>query len=52
MASENEKLHDTLYQSEKDTINVVKFLKKDDMAKDEKVYYCFLFLFLVGSPYA
>nr|XP_002122599.1 basal body-orientation factor 1-like [Ciona intestinalis] len=37
MAGENEKLHDTLFQSEKDTIEVVTYLKKGDMEKDEEI---------------
>jgi len=37
LAVDNEKLQDTLYQSERDTIDVVKYLKKGDMAKDEQV---------------
>ncbi|XP_076803349.1 basal body-orientation factor 1-like [Clavelina lepadiformis] len=37
MAGENDKLHDTLFQSERDTIEVVTFLKKGDIEKDEQI---------------
>jgi len=34
---ENDKLHDTLYQAERDTIEVITYLKKEDMLKDEQL---------------
>ena len=37
VAAENEKLHDTLYQAERDTIEVITYLKKEDLIKDEQV---------------
>ena len=37
MATENERLHNTLYQTEKDTIEVVDYLKQGDLEKDEQV---------------
>ena len=38
MAGDNERLHNSLYQTEKDTIEVVTYLKQGDVEKDEKVY--------------
>ena len=38
MTLENEKLHQTLFQAEKDTIEVITYLKKEDLIKDEQVY--------------
>jgi len=37
VAAENEKLHDTLYQAERDTIEVITYLKKEDLIKDEQI---------------
>jgi hypothetical protein len=37
IAGENEKLQSTLFQSERDTVEVVTYLKKGDMEKDEKI---------------
>jgi len=45
MATENERLHENLFQTEKDTIEVVTFLKKGDIEKEEEVpnaEQCFL----------
>ena len=39
IATENEKLQSTLFQSERDTVEVVTYLKRGDMEKDEKVLY-------------
>jgi len=36
---ENEKLHDTLYQAERDTIEVITYLKKEDLLKDEHILH-------------
>lgn len=38
VSMENEKLHQTLFQAEKDTIEVITYLKKEDLKKDEQVY--------------
>ena len=37
MASENERLHSLLFQTEKDTIEVVTYLKQGDIEKEENV---------------
>ena len=37
MAEDNDKLHSTLYQTEKDTIEVVSYLKQGDRDKDDQV---------------
>lgn len=37
VADENRKLHDALYQAERDTIEVISYLKKEDMVKDEQI---------------
>ena len=39
MAAENDKLHETLHQTEKDTIEVVTFLKQGDIEKDDQVMF-------------
>ena len=37
LAVDNEKLHETLFQSEKDTIDVITYMKKGELEKDDKV---------------
>ncbi|XP_039247891.2 basal body-orientation factor 1-like [Styela clava] len=37
LAVDNEKLHDTLFQSEKDTIDVITYMKKGELDKDDKI---------------
>ncbi len=39
MATDNETLRDQMRQTEKDTIDVVTFLKKQDLDKDTEVNY-------------
>ncbi len=42
MATENDTLRDQMRQTEKDTIDVVSFLKKQDLDKDTEVNYIIL----------